>query len=99
MLLLLLPLRVAGGESASIQTVFVILMENENWSSIHGSPDAPYINNVLLPTGSHCEQYYNPPWSSPQRTELPVGWRPEPTSAFGTTTIRPRTIRTRPATW
>jgi phosphatidylinositol-3-phosphatase len=65
MLLLLLPLRVPAGNLPAIQTVFVILMENENWSSIHGSPDAPYINQVLLPTGSHCEQYYNPPGLHP----------------------------------
>jgi len=41
-----------------IRTVFVILMENESLSSIKGSPSAPYINNVLLPQASHCEQYY-----------------------------------------
>src|SRR6267378_1533486 len=41
-----------------IRTVFVILMENESLSSIKGSTNAPYINNVLLPQPSHCEQYY-----------------------------------------
>jgi hypothetical protein len=41
-----------------IRTVFVILMENESLSSIKGNPSAPYINNVLLPQASHCEQYY-----------------------------------------
>jgi phosphatidylinositol-3-phosphatase len=41
-----------------IRTVFVILMENESLSSIKGSTNAPYINNVLLPQASHCEQYY-----------------------------------------
>ncbi len=45
----------------SRRTVFVILMENHNWSSIKGSPSAPYINNMLLPMGAHAEQYYNPP--------------------------------------
>ena len=45
----------------SIQTVFVIPMENMNWSSIRGSGSAPYINNTLLPMASHAEQYYNPP--------------------------------------
>src|SRR5438876_5531279 len=44
-----------------IQTVFLILMENHNWSSIKGSPSAPYINDTLLPIASHAEQYYNPP--------------------------------------
>ena len=41
--------------------VFVILMENHNWSQIKDSADAPYINNTLLPMASYCDQYYNPP--------------------------------------
>src|SRR5450631_72618 len=45
----------------TLNTVFVILMENHNWSSIKNSRSAPYINNVLLPMGAHAEQYYNPP--------------------------------------
>ena len=49
-----------------IQTVFLILMENHNWTgagptSIKGNPEAPYINNVLIPMGSHAENYSNPP--------------------------------------
>lgn len=43
-----------------IQTVFVIVMENHNWSDIKNSPDAPFINDTLLPMTSYCEQYYNP---------------------------------------
>ncbi len=39
---------------ASIKTVFVILMENHNWSSIKGSADAPYINNTLLHLGEYA---------------------------------------------
>ncbi len=51
-----------GGPCPShIQTVFIILMENHDWSSIKGNPSAPYINSVLLPMASHAEQYYNPP--------------------------------------
>jgi PKD repeat protein len=45
----------------NIQTVFVIPMENQNWSAIEGSSSAPYINNTLLPMASRSEQYYNPP--------------------------------------
>jgi phospholipase C len=48
-----------------IQTVFIIPMENGNWSSVHGSSYAPYINNTLLPNGAHAEQYYNPPGQHP----------------------------------
>ena len=57
-----LSLPAAGFSSAS--TVFVILMENHNWSSIKGSLDAPYINS-LLPGASYAEQYYNPPGIHP----------------------------------
>jgi hypothetical protein len=49
----------------SIKTVFLILMENHNWSSIKGSALAPYINNTLLTIGAHAEQYYNPPGNHP----------------------------------
>ena len=49
----------------SNSTVFIILMENHNWSSIKGSTSAPYINNVLLPMASYATQYYNPPGNHP----------------------------------
>ncbi len=53
-----------------IQTVFIILMENHNWTGdghrdIKGNPAAPYINNTLIPMASHAEQYYNPPGNHP----------------------------------
>jgi hypothetical protein len=48
-----------------VQTVFVILLENHNWSSFKGSAEAPFINGTLLPLASHCEQYYNPPGLHP----------------------------------
>src|SRR3989440_1604022 len=54
------------GQQTNIKTVFIILMENHNWTggkgrtSIKGNPSAPYINNTLLPMASYCEQYYNP---------------------------------------
>ena len=44
-----------------IRTVFLILLENYDWSSIKNSASAPYINQTLLPIASHAEQYYNPP--------------------------------------
>jgi PKD repeat protein len=46
-------------------TVFIIVMENENWASISGNAAAPYINDTLLPMASHAEQYYNPPGNHP----------------------------------
>jgi hypothetical protein len=43
-----------------IHTVFVIVMENHPWSAIKDNTNCPYINNVLLPMASHCEQYHSP---------------------------------------
>src|SRR6516162_412073 len=43
-----------------IKTVWVIVMENQDWSSIKGSRFAPYINRSLLPRASYTEQYFNP---------------------------------------
>jgi hypothetical protein len=48
-----------------LQTVFIILMENNNWFNITGNVSAPYINNTLLPMASYCTQYYNPPGNHP----------------------------------
>jgi phosphatidylinositol-3-phosphatase len=50
---------------SSVQTVFVIVMENHIWAEIKGSPDAPYINHTLLPMASYGERYYNPPGLHP----------------------------------
>jgi hypothetical protein len=55
----------AGATGNTIKTVFLILMENHNWSDIKGSSSAPYINNTILPMASHAEQYYNPPDNHP----------------------------------
>ena len=54
-------LNAAGAGLDANSYVFVILMENHNWSTIKNSSSAPYINNTLLPQASYCEQYYNPP--------------------------------------
>lgn len=51
--------------SRYIKTVWVIVMENQNWSSIKGNKYAPYINQTLLPQASHAEQYFNPPNNHP----------------------------------
>jgi hypothetical protein len=48
-----------------IKTVWVIVMENQNWSKIKGSKFAPYINHTLLPESSYAEQYFNPPHIHP----------------------------------
>ena len=61
---------IAAGNPAAppehhIKTVWVIVMENQNWSAIKGSKFAPYINQTLLPQASHAEQYFNPPNNHP----------------------------------
>ncbi len=47
------------------KTVFMIVMENTNWSAIEGSPSAPYINQTLLSMASYAREYYNPPGLHP----------------------------------
>ncbi len=48
-----------------LKTVFVIVLENHDWSDIEGNTNAPYLNQVLLPAASYCKQYYNPPANHP----------------------------------
>ncbi len=60
----------AGGSGGSasgnhIKTVFLIMMENHNWSAIKGSSSAPYINKTLLPMSSYATQYHSPPGIHP----------------------------------
>jgi hypothetical protein len=49
-----------AGTAGKIKTIFIIVMENHNWSSIAGSNSAPYING-LLKTASYCDQYFDNP--------------------------------------
>src|SRR6476661_3205696 len=60
----------------NIQNVFLILMENVTWSEIKGSTNAPFINNVLLPLSSYCDNFYTAPNTSgslPQYLWLEAG--------------------------
>ncbi len=43
-----------------LSTVFIIVMENHDWSTIKGSAFCPYINNTLLPQAAYANAYYNP---------------------------------------
>src|SRR5207248_6271506 len=61
---LVLPSVTMAQSQHSIKTVWIIVMENHNWSQIKGSKYAPYINS-LLPAASHAEQYFNPPGIHP----------------------------------
>jgi hypothetical protein len=68
LMVLILAATAHAGNLPPVQTVFVILLENHNWSSFKGSADAPFINGTLLPLASHCEQYYNPPGLHPSES-------------------------------
>jgi len=48
-----------------VRTVFVIVFENHDWSSIQGSASAPYINGTLLAQGAHADNYQNVPGLHP----------------------------------
>jgi phosphatidylinositol-3-phosphatase len=46
----------AAGRSP-IRHLWVVMMENTDWSAIKGSASAPYINHTLLPRYAHAERY------------------------------------------
>src|SRR4029079_19270777 len=50
---------------SNIETVFVVVLENHDWSDFNASTNAPSLNQVLLPRASYCEQYSNPPGLHP----------------------------------
>lgn len=76
-LLVAVPI-VTNAQMSKVKTVWVILMENHNWTGNNsgaqfGAPDlkdnlkAPYINGALLDTSAHAEQYFNPPGNHPSQ--------------------------------
>jgi len=64
LLIIFLTLVSSPGASAAglsdVKTVFVILLENHDWSLIFETTNCPYIKQTLLPMASFCSQYYNP---------------------------------------
>ena len=68
---LALPVFVTGQTVHHIKTVFVIVMENHNWTGGTASGDianntaAPYINYTLIPQASYARDYNNPPGIHP----------------------------------
>src|SRR5437773_3370608 len=67
-----------NAQMSKVKTVWVILMENHNWTGnnagaafgapdIKGNPLAPYTNRTLLQTSAHAEQYFNPPGNHPSQ--------------------------------
>lgn len=76
-LLVLLP-ATSNAQMSKVKTVWIILMENHNWTGndagasfgdpdIKGNPLAPYVNGTLLNTSAHAEQYFNPPNNHPSQ--------------------------------
>src|SRR5215471_11900385 len=76
--LLLMNAAPASAQLSKVKTVWVILMENHNWTGnnagaafgdpdIKGNPLAPYINGPLLQTSAHAERYFNPPGNHPSQ--------------------------------
>jgi phosphatidylinositol-3-phosphatase len=77
LLLIAVPV-VTNAQTSKVKTVWVILMENHNWTgnnagAAFGAPDlkgnllAPYANGKLLDTSAHAEQYFNPPGNHPSQ--------------------------------
>jgi hypothetical protein len=54
------PLRSRPGNGQGIHTVFLIVLENRDWSAIVGNDDAPFINNSILPRAALAENYTTP---------------------------------------
>lgn len=59
------PTNLAPATINGVKTVFLVLMENHDWSTIIGNAFCPYINNTLLPMSSYCNQFYSPPGNHP----------------------------------
>ena len=78
-----------------LRTVFLIVMENHNWSDIKNNSSAPYINQTLLPMAAYAEQYYNPPGNHP--SEPNYLWLEAGTN-FGVTTDDEPSVNHQPAT-
>ena len=66
----------ATAQMNKVKTVWVILMENHNWTGnnagaafgapdLKGNPLAPYINGELVRRSAHSERYFNPPQNHP----------------------------------
>ena len=73
--------------SHALKTVFLIVLENSDWSSIEGNPSAPYINGTLLPRFAHAANHRNGglhrAWATTSRS------RPATPSASTSTRRRP----------
>ncbi|MET3140505.1 UNVERIFIED_ORG: phospholipase C [Arthrobacter sp. UYEF2] len=49
--------KISAATNSQIKTVFVVMMENTDWSQVKGSPNYPYLNNTLLPNSAYANNY------------------------------------------
>jgi hypothetical protein len=53
------PVIAPDAQAHALKTVFLIVLENQDWASFEGSPSAPFINGTLLPRFAHAVNYRN----------------------------------------
>ncbi|HEV7622995.1 MAG TPA: alkaline phosphatase family protein [Amnibacterium sp.] len=64
----------AAAPAAGTQHVFVVMMENTDWSAVKGNPDFPYVNGTLLPNYASADNYHTGLHPSlPNYVELEAG--------------------------
>ncbi len=49
--------RIFAATNSQIKTVFIVMMENTDWSQVKGSSSYPYLNNTLLPNSAYANNY------------------------------------------
>src|SRR5581483_2630428 len=74
----------SAGTPSGISTVFLIVMENHDWSTIKGSSSAPYLNSLLSrPDAAYAGNYHNvPPGSSLHPSEPNYLWLEGATNVY-----------------
>src|SRR5438552_6404190 len=76
-LLFVMPV-VINAQMSKVKTVWLILMENHNWTGnnagaafgdpdLKGNPLAPYLNGFVLHHAAHSERFFNPPANHPSQ--------------------------------
>jgi phosphatidylinositol-3-phosphatase len=81
------PSPIAAGTPSSptaLTTVFLIIMENHDWSTIKGNPSAPYLNRLLQrPDVAYASNYHNvPPLAALHPSEGNYLWLEAGTDVF-----------------
>lgn len=51
--------------TAPLKTVFLVMMENHGWATVHASPSSTFINGPMTTLGAHAEAYSTPPGNHP----------------------------------